>query len=113
MINILFSAHEALWPQYQHVLEAEFAKQRLEVNLVQDTDAPTMFINENEVGRLKENSLIIDVSCDEGMGFFGAKPTTFENPMFRIGHAHYYAVDHTPSYLWKKQDGNIVIIKKH
>ena len=40
MITILFSAHDALWPQYQHVLEAEFAKQRLEVNLVQDTDAP-------------------------------------------------------------------------
>lgn len=40
MINILFSAHDALWPQYQHVLKAEFARQRLEVNLVQDTDAP-------------------------------------------------------------------------
>jgi alanine dehydrogenase len=75
--------------------------------IVQDTDAPTMFICENEVGRLKENALIVDVSCDEGMGFFGAKPTTFEEPMFEIGHAHYYAVDHTPSYLWNSASWEI------
>ena len=36
-----------------------------------------------------------------GMGFFFAKPTTFENPMFKVGTADYYAVDHTPSYLWE------------
>ena len=75
--------------------------------MVQDTDAPTMFISKNEVGRLKENSLIIDVSCDEGMGFFGAKPTTFNEPIFKIGHAHYYAVDHTPSYLWNSASWEI------
>lgn len=40
MINVLFSARDALWPQYQPVLEAEFAKQRLEVNLIRETDAP-------------------------------------------------------------------------
>ncbi len=40
MINVLFSARDALWPQYQPVLEAEFAKLGIEVNLVQETDAP-------------------------------------------------------------------------
>ncbi len=75
--------------------------------MVQDTDEPIMFIDESEVGRLKENSLIVDVSCDEGMGFFGAKPTTFEKPMFKIGRAHYYAVDHTPSYLWNSASWEI------
>jgi alanine dehydrogenase len=35
------------------------------------------------------------------MGFFFAKPTTFNNPMFQVGRVDYYAVDHTPSYLWE------------
>jgi alanine dehydrogenase len=45
--------------------------------------------------------VIVDVSCDEGMGFEWARPTTFEEPMFEVGHhVAYYAVDHSPSYLW-------------
>jgi glyoxylate/hydroxypyruvate reductase len=40
MINILFSARDALWPQYQPVLIDAFAKQGLEVNLMRETDAP-------------------------------------------------------------------------
>jgi len=34
------------------------------------------------------------------MGFPFSRPTTFEDPMFRVGEAWYYAVDHTSSYLW-------------
>jgi glyoxylate/hydroxypyruvate reductase A len=40
MINVLFSARDEQWPRYQPVLDAEFAKQGLDVNLVQKTDAP-------------------------------------------------------------------------
>ena len=43
----------------------------------QDTENPIDFVTEEEKSCLKPNSLIIDVSCDEGMGFFFAKPTTF------------------------------------
>ena len=43
-------------------------------------------------------SLIVDVSCDEGMGFGWARPTSFAEPMFTVGdNVHYYAVDHSPS----------------
>jgi alanine dehydrogenase len=35
------------------------------------------------------------------MGFSWAVPTTFDDPMFTVGdRVHYYAVDHSPSYLW-------------
>jgi alanine dehydrogenase len=35
------------------------------------------------------------------MGFDWARPTTFTDPMFTVGdHVRYYAVDHSPSYLW-------------
>ena len=46
-------------------------------------------------------TLIVDVSCDEGMGFEFARPTPFSDPTFVVGHdVHYYGVDHSPSYLW-------------
>ncbi len=73
----------------------------------QDTDNPYMFINHDEVHCLKPKSLIIDVSCDEGMGFSFAKPTSFDNPMFKVGTIDYYAVDHTPSYLWESASRSI------
>ncbi len=73
----------------------------------QDTENPTDFVTEAESACLKPNSLIIDVSCDEGMGFFFAKPTTFKNPMFKYESIDYYAVDHTPSYLWESATRSI------
>jgi len=75
--------------------------------IFQDPDQPTMFVDESEYGSLKAGSLIIDVSCDEGMGFSFAKPTTFNEPMFKVGKTDYYAVDHTPSYLWQSASRSI------
>ncbi|HET6495201.1 MAG TPA: N(5)-(carboxyethyl)ornithine synthase [Thermoleophilia bacterium] len=68
---------------------------------LQDPQHPLMFVEEADIPCLKRGSLIVDVSCDEGMGFSFAKPTSFEAPMFTEGEADYYAVDHTPSYLWE------------
>ncbi|MCJ7801755.1 MAG: N(5)-(carboxyethyl)ornithine synthase, partial [Candidatus Marinimicrobia bacterium] len=73
----------------------------------QDTDNPINFVIEEEKAVLKPGSLIIDVSCDEGMGFYFAKPTTFKNPILKIDNIDYYAVDHTPSYLWESASRSI------
>lgn len=73
----------------------------------QDTDNPVNFVTEDEKDTLKPGSLIIDVSCDEGMGFYFARPTTFKNPMLNIADIDYYAVDHTPSYLWESASRSI------
>ncbi len=67
----------------------------------QDPDNPFNFVTKEEEACLKPGCLIIDVSCDEDMGFFFAKPTTFDDPMFKVGKVDYYAVDHTPNYLWE------------
>jgi alanine dehydrogenase len=75
--------------------------------ILQEPDHPILFVTEDEISYLKPGCLIIDVSCDEGMGFFFAKPTTFKNPMFKIGNVDYYAVDHTPSYLWESASRSI------
>jgi alanine dehydrogenase len=35
------------------------------------------------------------------MGFSWARPTSFADPTFKVGGDHYYyAVDHSPSFLW-------------
>lgn len=68
---------------------------------LQDPNSPMMFLDENDLESLAPETLIIDVSCDAGMGFSWALPTSFENPMFTVGNnVRYYAVDHSPSYLW-------------
>ena len=67
---------------------------------LQDPNSPMMFLDENDLESLAPGTLIIDVSCDAGMGFSWALPTSFENPMFTVGNnVRYYAVDHSPSYL--------------
>jgi alanine dehydrogenase len=68
---------------------------------LQNPNDPMFFLHENDLDLFRAGSLIIDVSCDEGMGFSWAKPTSFAHPTMALGHGvTYYAVDHSPSYLW-------------
>lgn len=69
--------------------------------ILQDTDRPLDFLREGEHRRLRPGALIVDVSCDLGMGFPFARPTSFEEPTFEVDGVTYYAVDHTPSYMWR------------
>jgi len=69
--------------------------------VLQDPEAPFMFVTHSDLGRFEPGTLVVDVSCDEGMGFEWARPTTFSEPMLAVGdRVDYYAVDHSPSYLW-------------
>jgi alanine dehydrogenase len=78
------------------------AEHDIVVNCVlQDTDTPLMFVTTGDLASFAPGSLIVDVSCDEGMGFSWARPTSFAEPMVTVGNnVHYYAVDHSPSHLW-------------
>lgn len=68
---------------------------------LQDVKAPLTYLRTKDLAEFPAGSLIIDVSCDEGMGFEWAVPTGFDDPMFTVGQGvNYYAVDHSPSYLW-------------
>ena len=83
-------------------LAAYLAENDIVVNCtLQDTAAPLTYLQAEDLGAFRQGSLIVDVSCDEGMGFSWATPTTFDEPMFTVAdRVHYYAVDHSPSYLW-------------
>ena len=86
-----------------HVPLAPFlAEHDIIVNCVlQDTDAPLTFMTDEDLADMTPGTLIVDVSCDEAMGFSWARPTTFADPTFVVGDSVlYYAVDHSPSYLW-------------
>jgi len=70
--------------------------------VLQDTDAPLVFMTEDDLTALTARHVVVDVSCDEGMAFSWAKPTSFADPTFEVGSGvTYYAVDHSPSLLWR------------
>ena len=83
-------------------LAAYLAGFAIVVNCVlQHPDAPLIFLTGDDVAAFAPGTLIVDVSCDAGMGFSWAQPTSFADPMFTVGSTiHYYAVDHSPSLLW-------------
>jgi alanine dehydrogenase len=83
-------------------LSEYLARHDIVVNcILQDTDDPLMFVTNEDLDLFQRGSLIVDVSCDEGMGFEWARPTSFDDPMFTVGQGvHYYAFDHSPTYLW-------------
>lgn len=86
----------------------ELADVQIIVNgVLQDSDHPKMFVPAHDADKLMKGTLIIDISCDEGMGFWCAKPTSFEDPMFEADGKYYYAVDHCPSYYWNSASWEI------
>lgn len=75
---------------------------------LQDPNSPLTYLRQEDLAAFRPGSLIVDVSCDEGMGFSWARSTTFADPMFRVGeNIDYYAVDHSPSYLWNSSTWEI------
>lgn len=69
--------------------------------VLQDTDAPMMFVSNADLAAFAPGALLVDVSCDAGMGFECAQPTSFDEPMLTVGDGvRYYGVDHSPAYLW-------------
>jgi alanine dehydrogenase len=83
-------------------LPAYLAENDVVVNCtLQDPADPLVYLHDEDLAAFRPGSVIVDVSCDLGMGFSWARPTGFDDPSFVVGdNVLYYAVDHTPSYLW-------------
>jgi alanine dehydrogenase len=87
----------------RHESVAEFlAEHDIIINCIfQDTDAPLILVMNDELRLFQPGSHFVDVSCDQGMGFEWARPTSFADPIFTIGEGlSCYGVDHSPSFLW-------------
>ncbi|CAN5250423.1 N(5)-(carboxyethyl)ornithine synthase [soil metagenome] len=102
--------HEPGGEQLSHVitergrepLPAYLAENDIVVNCtLQDPANPLVYLQTADLDAFRPGSVIVDVSCDLEMGFSWARPTGFDDPTFVVGdNVLYYAVDHTPSYLW-------------
>ena len=68
--------------------------------MLQNPQIPVFFIKDKDIPQFTKECLVIDISCDIGMGFTFAYPTDFNNPVSKFGNITYYAVDHTPTLLW-------------
>lgn len=75
---------------------------------LQDPNNPLLYLRTDDLDAFYPGSLIVDVSCDEGMAFEWARPTSFADPTFTVGqNITYYSVDHSPSYLWNSASWEI------
>lgn len=68
--------------------------------VLQNPNDPAIFIHDNDIIKFKKECLVIDISCDMGMGFSFAHPTNLSHPICKCGNILYYSVDHTPTLLW-------------
>ena len=69
--------------------------------IMQDPLNPYIFLEKKDLCSL-HNKLIIDISCDNGMGFEFAQPTNLNNPIIKLpNNNYYYAVENIPAINWK------------
>ncbi|GAB3618046.1 N(5)-(carboxyethyl)ornithine synthase [Okibacterium endophyticum] len=109
-VRIVQFDHDETAPYFSNVISENgrvplapfLAESDIVVNCtLQDPDAPLNYLTVDDLRTFQPGSLIVDVSCDAGMGFSWARPTSFAEPMFEVGDGiRYYAVDHSPSHLW-------------
>lgn len=80
----------------------ELGKYDVIVNaILWDTSRKDHIIYKEDLRRMKNGALIIDVSCDRNGGIETSVPTTIENPIYVMDGITHYVVDHTPSLFWK------------
>ncbi|PAV29368.1 N(5)-(carboxyethyl)ornithine synthase [Virgibacillus profundi] len=72
-----------------------------------DVSRTDHIIYKNDLKKMKQDSMIIDVSCDEGMGIETSRPTTIEQPVYFVDGVLHYVVDHTPSIFYKTASKSI------
>lgn len=65
-----------------------------------DTSRKDHIIYDKDLKRMKKNSMIIDVSCDNFGSIQSCVPTTMHDPTYLIEGILHYAVDHTPSFMF-------------
>lgn len=75
--------------------------------VLQNPNHPDIFVRGTDLEKFTKECLVVDISCDRGMSFSFARPTTLENPVFRIGNIAYYSLDHTPTLLWNSASWEI------
>lgn len=87
---------------YPRKFEKLFMKKMYEydvlVNCVMwDTSRTDRIIYKEDLKKMKQGTLIIDVSCDPHLEIETSHPTTIDNPVYTVDGVIHYAVDNTPA----------------
>jgi N5-(carboxyethyl)ornithine synthase len=60
-----------------------------------------------DLTRMRQGAMIIDLSCDHAMEVETSHPTTIEDPIYVVGGITHYAVDHVPALVWRSATDSI------
>ena len=87
---------------YGRKLEKQFQKQMYDydvlVNCVLwDTGRKDRIIYKEDLKKMRTGTLIVDISCDEGLEIETSHPTTIDDPVYEMDGVIHYAVDNTPA----------------
>ncbi|QOQ78642.1 N(5)-(carboxyethyl)ornithine synthase [Aerococcus urinaeequi] len=97
---------------YDRRKEKLFRKEMYEFDVIVnavlwDTTRKDHLVFNEDLKRMKKNSLIIDISCDEKGAIESSIPTTIEDPTYKYCNVEHYVVDHTPSLFYKTSTSSI------
>lgn len=102
VLNMLGAEVECFDRHTEELLRNELERFDVVVNCVLwDLKRKDHIISRSDLGRMKQGSMIVDVSCDRGGGVESCVPTTIENPVYEESGILHYAVDHTPTLFYK------------
>ena len=62
-----------------------------------DTSRPDRIIYREDLKKMKPGTLIIDVTCNQGLEIETSRPTTIDDPVYTVDGIIHYAVDNTPA----------------
>lgn len=86
----------------ENLLKKELGEYDIIINTVLwDVTRKDHIISKEDLKRMKKNSLIIDISCDKNGAIETSKPTTIDEPTYYVDGVMHYAVDHTPSMVYR------------
>lgn len=84
------------------LLPEELDQYDLVVNAVMwDIFRSDHLLTRSDLSKMRPGSMIIDVSCDEGMGIESSRPTPIYDPVYELDGIIHYVVDHTPALYYR------------
>jgi len=91
---------------YQRKDEAKFKKEFMNYNIIVnavlwDVNRKDYILCNKDLKKMKSQSLIVDISCDHDGAIQSSRPTTANAPTYIQDGVIHYAVDHTPTFLYR------------
>ena len=86
----------------ENLFQEELSKYDVVVNgILWDTNRDDHIIYESDLCKMKNNAMIVDISCDRNGGVETSIPTSIKNPTYDVKGIKHYVVDHTPALFYK------------